>query len=49
MRPAPVADQRLVVGARPDGLVVAGSQQAVLVLGPPRSGKTSALVVPRVL
>ena len=49
MRPAPVADQRLVVGARPDGLVVAGSQQAVLVLGPPRSGKTSALVVPNVL
>ncbi|HZQ57728.1 MAG TPA: type IV secretory system conjugative DNA transfer family protein, partial [Acidimicrobiales bacterium] len=30
-------------------LVVAGPQQAVLVLGPPRSGKTSALVVPNVL
>jgi type IV secretory pathway TraG/TraD family ATPase VirD4 len=31
------------------GLVVAGPQQAVLVLGPPRSGKTSTLVVPNVL
>jgi type IV secretory pathway TraG/TraD family ATPase VirD4 len=44
-----VADQRLVVGAGPHGLVVAGAQQAGLVLGPPRSGKTSALVVPNVL
>jgi type IV secretory pathway TraG/TraD family ATPase VirD4 len=49
MRPAPVADQRLVVGAGLHGLVVAGPQQAVLALGPPRSGKTSALVVPNVL
>ncbi len=49
MAPAPVADQRIVVGAGPTGLVVAGTQQAVLVLGPPRSGKTSALVVPNVL
>ncbi len=47
----PVADQRVVVGvgAGPGGLVVAGPQQAVLVLGPPRSGKTSAIVVPNVL
>ncbi len=49
MRPGPVADQRLVVGAGLHGLVVAGPQQAVLVLGPPRSGKTSTLVVPNVL
>ena len=49
MRPGPVADQRVVVGAGPSGLVVAGPQQAALVLGPPRSGKTSALVVPNVL
>ena len=49
MAPAPVADQRIVVGAGPAGLVVAGTQQAVLVLGPPRSGKTSSLVVPNVL
>jgi type IV secretion system protein VirD4 len=49
MRPGPVADQRVVVGAGPAGLVVAGSQQAVLVLGPPRSGKTSSLVIPNVL
>jgi type IV secretory pathway TraG/TraD family ATPase VirD4 len=43
-----VADQRIVVGTGRDGFVVAGPQQAVLVLGPPRSGKTSTLVVPNV-
>jgi len=46
---ASLADQRVVVGAGPDGLAVAGPEQAVLVLGPPRSGKTSSLVVPNVL
>ncbi|MDQ2725650.1 MAG: type IV secretory system conjugative DNA transfer family protein, partial [Actinomycetota bacterium] len=40
---------RLYVGTGPDGLVFAGPQQAVLVLGPPRSGKTTTLVVPNVL
>ncbi len=40
---------QLYVGAGPRGLVWGGSQQAVLVLGPPRSGKTSSLVVPNVL
>jgi type IV secretory pathway TraG/TraD family ATPase VirD4 len=39
----------VVVGTGPSGFVVAGPQQAVLVLGPPRSGKTSSLVVPNVL
>jgi type IV secretion system protein VirD4 len=40
---------RIVVGSDRRGLVVADSQQAVLVLGPPRSGKTSGLVIPNVL
>ena len=47
--PAPVADQRVVVGSDGRGLVTAGPEQSVLVLGPPRSGKTSSLVVPNVL
>ena len=47
--PGPLADQRIVVGVGPAGLAVAGSQQSVLVLGPPRSGKTSSLVIPNVL
>ncbi|MDQ6840376.1 MAG: type IV secretory system conjugative DNA transfer family protein [Actinomycetota bacterium] len=40
---------RLYIGTGPDGLVFAGPQQGVLVLGPPRSGKTTTLVVPNVL
>jgi type IV secretion system protein VirD4 len=40
---------RLYVGAGEAGPAFAGSQQAVLVLGPPRSGKTTSLVVPNVL
>jgi len=44
-----LADQRIVVGADRRGLVVAEREQAVLVLGPPRSGKTSTLVIPNVL
>lgn len=40
---------RLYVGTGPDGLAFAGPQQAVLVLGPPRSGKTTTLVIPNVL
>lgn len=40
---------RLYVGLGRHGPVWAGPEQAVLVLGPPRSGKTSALIVPTVL
>ncbi|MCU4184148.1 TraM recognition domain-containing protein [Acidiferrimicrobium sp. IK] len=40
---------RLYVGQGWRGPVLADPGQAVLVLGPPRSGKTSALVVPNVL
>lgn len=47
--PAPLADQRVVVGSDGRGLVTAGAEQSVLVLGPPRSGKTTTLVVPNVL
>ncbi|MGD0321476.1 MAG: type IV secretory system conjugative DNA transfer family protein [Acidimicrobiales bacterium] len=39
----------LYLGAGRVGLVWAPPEQAVLVLGPPRSGKTTALVVPSVL
>ena len=39
----------LYVGTDGQRLVWGGPQQAVLVLGPPRSGKTSSLVVPNVL
>jgi len=47
--PAPLADQRVVVGSDGRGLVTAGAEQSVLVLGPPRSGKTTTLVIPNVL
>ena len=47
--PAPLADQRVLVGVDGRGLVTAGPEQAVLILGPPRSGKTSTLIVPNVL
>ncbi len=40
---------RLYVGAAKDGLCLADPQQSALVLGPPRSGKTSCLAVPNVL
>jgi type IV secretion system protein VirD4 len=39
----------LYLGSGSDGPVWAGAEHAVLVLGPPRSGKTSGLVVPTVL
>jgi type IV secretion system protein VirD4 len=49
----PPAWQGLFIGAATaeagPGPFCAGSQQALLVLGPPRSGKTSALVIPNVL
>ncbi|HET9059643.1 MAG TPA: type IV secretory system conjugative DNA transfer family protein, partial [Acidimicrobiales bacterium] len=40
---------QLYVGTDGQRLIWAGDQQAMLVLGPPRSGKTSTLVVPNVL
>ncbi|HET6915237.1 MAG TPA: type IV secretory system conjugative DNA transfer family protein [Acidimicrobiales bacterium] len=40
---------RLYTGLLPGGLALTDAQQALLVLGPPRSGKTSALAVPNVL
>ncbi len=39
----------LYIGTDGGRLIWAGPQQAMLVLGPPRSGKTSSLVVPNVL
>ena len=39
----------LYLGETAGGPLLAGAEQGVLVLGPPRSGKTSALVVPNVL
>ena len=39
----------LYVGVGAGGLVFAPPQQGVLVLGPPRSGKTTTLVIPNVL
>jgi type IV secretory pathway TraG/TraD family ATPase VirD4 len=48
MTPAPLADQRIVVGSDQRGLAVAGPEQAVLVLGPPRSGKTTTVIMPTV-
>ncbi|MGH9067863.1 MAG: type IV secretory system conjugative DNA transfer family protein [Acidimicrobiales bacterium] len=39
----------LYLGACPGGWAWAGSQQAVLVLGPPRSGKSTSVVIPNVL
>jgi type IV secretory pathway TraG/TraD family ATPase VirD4 len=40
---------RLYVGTVPGGLALADPEQAVLVLGPPRSGKTTSLAIPNVL
>lgn len=43
------AGGRLYAGTAAGGLVLAEPEQALLVLGPPRSGKTSALAVPNTL
>ena len=40
---------RLYVGTVPGGLALADPQHSVLVLGPPRSGKTTSLAVPNTL
>src|SRR5262249_41281443 len=40
------AGGRLYLGAAPGGMALAGPEQAVLVLGPPRSGKTTAGAIP---
>ena len=40
---------RLLLGAAPDGWVMTSPEQAVLVIGPPRSGKTTSVVVPNVM
>ena len=44
-----LAGGRLYAGAVPGGLAFADPQQALLVLGPPRSGKTSGVATPNVL
>ena len=43
------AGSPLYLGAGTEGAVLAAPEQAVLVLGPPRSGKTTSLVIPNVL
>ena len=43
------AGHPLYLGAGPGGVAHARPQQAVLVLGPPRSGKTSSIVIPIVV
>ena len=51
-RSAPLSvlhDAGVYLGAGSIGPAWAGTEQAVLVLGPPRSGKTSSIVVPTVL
>lgn len=40
---------RLYAGVLTSGLVLTDPQQALLVLGPPRSGKTSAVAIPNIL
>jgi len=47
--PGPPAWPGLYLGAGPNGPVCAGGERAALVLGPPRSGKTSTIVIPTVL
>jgi type IV secretory pathway TraG/TraD family ATPase VirD4 len=43
------AGHPVYLGAGPGGLAYARPQQSVLVLGPPRSGKTSSIVIPVVV
>jgi type IV secretion system protein VirD4 len=44
-----MADHSIYVGYGPHGWSWAGDQRSTLVLGPPRSGKTSSLVIPNIL
>ena len=44
-----MADHSIYVGSGSNGWTWAGSQRSTLVLGPPRSGKTSSLVIPNIL
>ncbi len=44
-----VSRRGIYVGEGADGWVWAGAQCSTLVLGPPRSGKTSSLVIPNIL
>jgi type IV secretion system protein VirD4 len=44
-----VARRGMYVGQGASGWVWAGAQNSTLVLGPPRSGKTSSLVIPNIL
>jgi type IV secretion system protein VirD4 len=43
------AQHSIYVGCGRDGWMWAGAQRSTLVLGPPRSGKTSSLVIPNIL
>jgi type IV secretion system protein VirD4 len=43
------SDAGIYLGAGPRGWLFAGAERSVLVLGPSRSGKTSALVIPNIL
>ncbi|MBV8464054.1 MAG: type IV secretory system conjugative DNA transfer family protein [Acidimicrobiales bacterium] len=43
------AGHSIYVGSGSDGWTWAGPQRSTLVLGPPRSGKTSSLVIPNIL
>jgi type IV secretory pathway TraG/TraD family ATPase VirD4 len=43
------ADHSIYVGTGSNGWTWAGHQRSTLVLGPPRSGKTSSLVIPNIL
>jgi type IV secretion system protein VirD4 len=43
------ADHSIYVGSGSNGWMWAGFQRSTLVLGPPRSGKTSSLVIPNIL
>lgn len=44
-----MAGRSLYLGASPDGWAWAAPDHALLVLGPPRSGKTTSVVIPNVL
>src|SRR5437868_14031542 len=49
LRQMGVHGNRIYLGAGAQGWALAAQGSAVLVLGPPRSGKTSAIVVPAIL